>query len=90
MYSLTNLKRSWIKFIEAKVYYLESERKEEADFFEELCGNKEVTDFYALVDSPPSKASKNSEFDKEISMGSASKTILSTLDPSSLLHLMFW
>ena len=61
------LKRLWIKFIEAKVFYLESERKAGADFFEKLCGNKDLTDFYDVVDSSPSKVAKNLETDKEIS-----------------------
>ena len=74
------LKRLWITFIEANAYFLECERKEEVDFFEELCGNKDLSDIYDLVDSPPSKASKNLETDKEISLGSATNTILSTLD----------
>ena len=45
-----------MKFIEAKVFFLESERKEEDVLFEEFCGNKELTDFYDLVNSPLSKA----------------------------------
>ena len=68
-------------------YYLESERKEEADFFEENFSNKALTEFYDLVASPPSKASKTSKFDKEISMCSASKTIMSTSDPIKSLTL---
>ena len=80
------MKRLWIHFIQAKVYFLETERKEEAIFFEDFHGTQDIADFYDLVKSPPSKTpTKDSEFKK----GSATKTIQSTLDPIKSQSLMF-
>ena len=52
--------------------------------FEELRGNQELADFFDLVNSPPSNAV---EIDGEPIQGSATKTILSTLDPIKSLTL---
>ena len=46
------------------------EKKKLQDFFEELRGNNELTDFYDLVNTPLSKAS---EIDEDMSLISASR-----------------
>ena len=46
------LKRLRIDFIQAQVYFLNAERKEEAVLLEQLRGAQEIADFYDLVNSP--------------------------------------
>ena len=72
-------KRIWLHFIQAKVYFLESERSQEAAYFEELCGTKEIADFYDMVNSPSNEG-----------MQSPSTTMIySTLNPTKSLTLNF-
>ena len=52
------LKRIWIHFIQAQVYFLGSERTEEAIYLEEFRGAQEITEFYDLVNSPTASTSE--------------------------------
>ena len=53
------LKRLWIHFIEAKVFFLETETRKKLIHFEELREAQEVAEYYDLVNSPPESTSKN-------------------------------
>ena len=73
-----------VHFIQAKVFYLDVERKKEAVLFEELRGNQEITDFYDLVNSPKQFSSN---ICGKSTHTSATKTIQSTLNPVKPLIL---
>ena len=79
------IKILWTHFIKKKVYSLEIERKDEAIFFEELCGTQEIAEFYDPVNSPPSKTTATV---CEVILGSATKTIQSPLNPIQSLTLL--
>ena len=54
------LERLWVHFIQAKVFFLEPERREEAVHFEELRRAQEMVEYFDLVNSPPETTSKTS------------------------------
>ena len=75
------LKRLWVFFIEVKVTYLEAERREEAIYFEELCGTQKIAEFNDLVNSPTLSTSKMISEDVQ---GLSTTTIHSILNQLSL------
>ena len=73
--------------VQAKVFYLESERAEEAFYFDELCGAQEIADFDNLINSPNTHSPDKDDKNVQNVQGSPNVSIHTTLNPIKTLTL---